>query len=225
MGEKTAALVPMRHRSERVPGKNYRPFAGRPLFHHILETLSRVPAIDEIIVDTDSPVVKESIALDFPNVLVLDRPEHLREGTVPMNEVLLHDAVITDASLFVQTHSTNPLLRSETVKKALERFHEAHLSHDSLFTVTRRQTRLWDRRGRPVNHDPAVLLRTQDLEPLFEENSCLYVFPRTVLETCRNRLGKTPLMFEMDPLEAWDIDEETDFIAAEALYSILRGVT
>jgi CMP-N-acetylneuraminic acid synthetase len=44
----------MRHHSQRVPGKNYRPLAGKPLYRHILETLLAVPEIDEIVVDTDS---------------------------------------------------------------------------------------------------------------------------------------------------------------------------
>ena len=58
---KLAALVPMRHHSQRVPGKNYRPLAGKPLFHHILETLLAVPEIDEIVVDTDSDPVMDGL--------------------------------------------------------------------------------------------------------------------------------------------------------------------
>ncbi len=40
--EKIVALVPMRHHSVRVPGKNYRPLAGKPLYQHILDTLLAV---------------------------------------------------------------------------------------------------------------------------------------------------------------------------------------
>lgn len=42
------ALVPMRHHSERVPGKNYRPFAGKPLYHYILSSLLACPLISEV---------------------------------------------------------------------------------------------------------------------------------------------------------------------------------
>ena len=55
--EKIVALVPMRHDSVRVPGKNYRPIAGKPLYHHILETLLACPEITQVVVDTDSPVI------------------------------------------------------------------------------------------------------------------------------------------------------------------------
>ncbi|HEX9014277.1 MAG TPA: acylneuraminate cytidylyltransferase family protein, partial [Anaerolineaceae bacterium] len=89
--------------------------------------------------------------------------------------------------------------------------------YDSLFGVTRVQTRLWDAQTRPINHDPAILLRTQDLPPVFMENSCLYLFTRPLLERRRNRIGEHPLMFEIDAAEAWDIDEELDFAVVDCL--------
>ena len=76
--ERIVALVPMRHISVRVPGKNYRPIAGKPLYHHILETLLSCPEISQVVVDTDSPVILEGLAKDFPGVTALLRPEHLR---------------------------------------------------------------------------------------------------------------------------------------------------
>jgi CMP-N-acetylneuraminic acid synthetase len=90
--------------------------------------------------------------------------------------------------------------------------------------VTRLQTRLYWEDGSPLNHNPAELLRTQDLPPVFEENSNIYIFSRASFDHAgRMRIGKTPLMFEMDRLEAVDIDEEADFRVAEALFSLRRG--
>ena len=170
------ALVPMRHSSERVPEKNYREIAGKPLYCYILETLRACSLVSKIVVDTDSPIIKKGLQKDFPDILILDRPDHLTGDTVPMNDVLSHDLEMIDGEFFLQTHSTNPLLRSETISAGIELFFENYPTFDSLFTVTRLQTRLWDEEGHPVNHDPKVLLRTQDLPPLFEENSCLYIF-------------------------------------------------
>jgi CMP-N-acetylneuraminic acid synthetase len=216
---KICALVPMRHHSVRVPGKNYRPLAGRPLFEHILSTLLDVPEIDSVAVDTDSPVLMEGIARAFPQVRVLLRPEHLTADTVPMNEILMYDTAQLDADAYLQTHSTNPLLRASTVSAAVRTFIENYPAYDSLFSVTRLQTRLWDGLARPVNHNPAILLRTQDLPPIYEENSCLYLFKRATLEQRRNRIGERPYLFEIDPAEAWDIDEELDFLVADLLLS------
>jgi len=215
---KVVALVPMRHISERVPGKNYRSFAGKPLYHYIIDSLSECPLVSMIAIDTDSPLIRDDVNGHFPKVKLIDRPEHLRAGTTPMNDVLLHDLEQIDAEFFLQTHSTNPLLRTATITRAIRRFFENYPRYDSLFSVTRLQVRLWDSLNRAVNHDPAILMRTQDLDPIFEENSCLYLFSRQGLITNQNRIGTKPLMFEIDPLEARDIDEELDFKLAEMLY-------
>ncbi len=223
-GHRLVALMPMRHESERVPGKNYRPFGdGRPLFHHMLDALGRCPEIDRVVIDTDSPTIKDDCAERYPDVIVLDRPQHLLSGMTPMNEVLLHDVTQVESEFYLQTHSTNPLLSTETLRRAIGAFFDAYPDHDSLFGVTSVQARLWDGSGRPINHDPDVLVRTQDLPPLFEENSCVYIFGRDTLMEGRNRLGKRPHLFEIDRLEAIDIDDEVDFEIAELLFERAKG--
>ena len=212
------ALLPMRHHSERVPGKNYRTFAGLPLYHHILRTLLDCKSLSQVVIDTDSPIISKEVARMFPEVRLIERPQHLRDGMTPTNDILLHDISLLDGDFFLQTHCTNPLLRPETINRAIDAFFSNYPTFDSSFSVTRLQTRLWDQKGRPLNHDPDVLLRTQDLPPVYEENSNLYIFNRQTLEKRRNRLGDRPLMFEIDRLEAWDIDEELDFTVAEFLY-------
>ncbi len=208
---KIAALVPMRHHSQRVPGKNYRDLAGKPLYTYIIDTLLKCPEISELIVDTDSPVIRDGLTKDYPSVIIIDRPDYLKADDVPMNEILLYDTSFSRADLFVQTHSTNPLLSSATISQAIARLIHSYPSYDSLFGVTRLQTRLWDALARPVNHNPAILLQTQDLPPIYEENSCIYIFNRDNLLVHRNRLGARPMMFEIDRAEAWDIDEMLDF--------------
>lgn len=213
-----AAFVPMRHSSERVKGKNYRPFAGKPLYHYIINSLLNCPQITTVCIDTDSPTIIEDAEKNFPDVKILLRPEHLRAGTTPMNDVLLNSVAQVEADFYLQTHSTNPLLKSETISKAIDLFLTNRDEYDSLFGVTRLQTRLYDAEGKAINHDPNVLLRTQDLPPVYEENSNIYIFTRDILRERKNRIGAKPLMFEIERDEAWDIDEEVDFRIAELLY-------
>lgn len=220
---KITALVPMRHHSQRVPGKNYRPLAGKPLFHYIIQSLLDCPEVNEILVDTDSQPVMDGLRQHFPSVRVIPRPEHLRADTIPMNEILTYDTSQTEADFYLQTHTTNPLLGSQTISKAIQSLLAATPAYDSLFSVTRLQTRLWDQLGRAINHNPAILLQTQDLPPVYEENSCLYLFTRQTLLSRRNRLGERPLMFEIDPSETWDIDEELDFAIADFLLSRMKS--
>lgn len=218
MKPRIVALVPMRHNSERVPGKNYRPFGDRELYHHIIETLLDCELIDEVVINTDSPRIMEDASERFPQVRLIERPEHLRDGNVPMNDVLLYDVTQVEADFYLQTHSTNPLLSTETTTRAINLFLDNCSSYDSLFSVTQIQTRLWDVQAKAINHNSEILLRTQDLPPIYEENSCLYIFTRDTLEKRHNRIGARPLMFEIDAEEAWDIDNETDFRIAEFLY-------
>ena len=219
MTPRVVALVPMRHTSERVPGKNYRRLGDRPLYRHIIDTLLGCSLISEVVVDTDSPTIVEGLSKDLPEVGLIERPEHLRAPDVPMNEVLLHDVSLLKADFYLQTHSTNPLLRTEKIERAIENFLESLPEHDSLFSVSALRTRLWDARGCPLNHDPAILLRTQDLPLMYEENSNLYVFSSQILRERRNRIGERPLLFEIERSEAWDIDDELDFRIAEFLYA------
>ena len=206
-----AALVPMRHHSQRVPGKIYRVLAGKPLFHHIIETLLAVPEINQIVVNTDSEQVTDGLKQHFPSVKIINRPESLRADDVPMNELLIHGAGQVGADFYLQTHSTNPLLKPKTISKAIQLLLTNYPKKDSLFSVTRLQTRLYDQTGAAINHNPRELIQTQDLPPVYEENSCIYIFTRENLIAKQHRISDRPMMFEIDADEAWDIDEELDF--------------
>jgi CMP-N-acetylneuraminic acid synthetase len=210
---KIKALVPMKIHSERVPRKNVRPLCGKPLFHWIVEALLRSPYIDEIIINTDSTEIAENASKNFP-VTVLKRPDFLLGDMVGINPLISYDLSMSKGEYYLQTHSTNPLLRTETINQSIEAFF-SQAEHDSLFSVTPLYTRLYWQDGKPVNHDPDHLLRTQDLPPILEENSCIYIFSRKVFGQRNHRLGYNPMLFSMDRLEAVDIDEEVDFAFAD----------
>lgn len=214
------AFVPMRHNSVRVQGKNYRMLAGKPLYHYIMEALLAVPEITQVVVDTDSPIVIEGLEKDFPQVKALLRPEALRADDVPMNEILIYDTSQIKADFYLQTHSTNPLLKSETISKGIRDFLAKAYLYDCMFSVTRVQKRYWDELARPINHNASILLRTQDLPPIFEENSCMYLFTREILMKKRHRIGDRPMLFEIPAIEAQDIDDETEFNITEMLMKL-----
>jgi len=209
------ALMAMKGHSERVPGKNVRPLAGRPLFHWMMESLRGSNYIDEILINTDS----DRIGLEAESLFgarYVRRPSHLLGDFVGMNPLIEHDLTQTDNRLFLQTHSTNPLLTSATIDEAILKFLDAG-AHDSLFSVNTFHSRFYRHDGTALNHDPAVMLRTQDLAPLYEENSCLYLFSRESFAKQGRRIGERPLLFPTPPLESVDIDEEYQFELASLL--------
>lgn len=219
-----SAIVPMRHSSERVIGKNYRDFAGKPLFFHIIETLLKCDNLTNIVIDTDSELIIELTQKHFPKVIILKRPEHLRDGSIPMNDVLLNIINQIDSDFFLQTHSTNPILSTRTIQDGISSFLENYPTYDSLFSVTKRNVRYWDVLSRPINHNKNILLRTQDLPPIFEENSCMYIFSKQILENKHNRIGDRPLMYDIPEIEAQDIDVELNFKVAEFLFKEIRNI-
>lgn len=217
------ALLPMKANSQRVPGKNFRDFCGKPLFRWILDTLLAVEAVDDVVINTDARDILAAEGLvEGGRVRIRDRKPEIRGDFVSMNLVLADDVAAVPAAIYLMTHTTNPLMSSDTVNRALEAYRRglAAGTCDSLFTVDKVQTRFYRADASPVNHDPGNLLPTQQLEPWFEENSNLYVFSRESFAATQARIGRKPLLFVSPPFESADIDtpEDWDFAVVAARY-------
>lgn len=218
MRKKLIALLPMKANSERVVGKNFRSLAGKPLFQWMLDTLLAVDEITEVVINTDARAQLLNAGLrESDRVVIRDRPAELCGDLVSMNLIIEDDIKNTSGAEYLMTHTTNPLLSGATVLDAIRTFRSRIAECDSLFSVNRIQTRFYRQDGSAVNHDPDELVRTQDLEPWFEENSCLYVFTPESFGKTGARIGESPAMFETPALESVDIDEPDDWTMAEAL--------
>jgi CMP-N-acetylneuraminic acid synthetase len=217
---KVKALVPMKGHSERVPNKNIRDLNGKPLFYWIMENLSKSKYIDEIIINTDSDEIAKRAKDNF-NVTILDRPDYLKGDMVGIQPLIEYDLLNTNGEYYLQTHSTNPLLKTKTIDAAIESFFSQN-EHDALFSVTETKTRFYWPNGNGINHDPRILIRTQDLDPIYEENSCFYIFSKQTNKNVGNRLGSNPLMYPIDKLEAVDIDNMEDLYFADFLLKNIR---
>lgn len=225
-GSKITALLPMKAHSERVPGKNFREFCGKPLYRWILDALLSLPEVSTIAINTDARRELEASGLvEDERIRLRDRPQELCGDAVSMNRVLADDVAHLPADLYLMTHTTNPLLRAETIRRAIDVFLRARErgEADSLFAANRFQVRFYRRDGGPINHDPDHLVPTQDLEPWFAENSNLYLFTRESFRSTSARIGERPLIFEMPSWESVDIDDEESWRHAELLARELWG--
>lgn len=218
MNEKFAALVPMKGHSERVNNKNVRKFGDKPLLCHILQALHKSVYVSKIYVDTDSEEIASIAAERFNRIEIIKRPAKLCGDMVSMNDIIKYDISEIGADYYIQSHATNPLLQTCTIDQACKKYLCALDRYDSLFTVNKVQARFYDKMVHPINHDPDCLIRTQDLEPWYEENSNLYIFSKDSFIAANARIGKRPQMLVMNPLESVDIDEESDFVLAEEIY-------
>ena len=221
---KIVALLPMKGISERIPSKNLKSFCSKPLFHVVLNKLISCEFIHEVLINTDCENIKKNISENFKNkVRIIDRPKNLIGNYVSMNEIIKHDISLSDADIYFQTHSTNPLLLSTSIEKSIRTMIDyVHLDkYDSIFSVTETKKRFYTRSCTPMNHDPTMLV-TQHLEPIFEENSCFYLFTKSSFLLKDSRIGAKPYMFSLNKIESVDIDNPEDFIIAESLYEIFR---
>ncbi len=222
---RVVALLPMKGNSERIPGKNLKDFAGKPLFHAVMQTLEECPLISKIIINTDSKEIANSATSSFSKVKIHWRPKEICGDFVSMNKVIGNDLDNSEEEHFLQTHCTNPLLSVESLVGAIETYFENLDKHDSLFSVNKWLTRLYWEDMKPVNHDPKELLRTQDLPPLFEENSNFYIFSKSAFKNAdEKRIGLNPMMYETPKMESVDVDFPEDFELAEFIYKKQKGL-
>jgi CMP-N-acetylneuraminic acid synthetase len=216
--KKVTAILPMKGHSERVPRKNLRMVCGKPLYHWVMKSMQDSEFIDEVVVETDSDEIEEDAKLNF-DVRVIRRPDRLLGDAVDMNSLLEYHLSIIESDIYLQTHATNPLLTAKTIDAAILYYTSIIDNFDSLFSVTRLQTRLYFKDGSAINHNPAEMLQTQNLPIVFEENSNIYLFTKQSFMKNKRRIGETPYMYELNKLEAIDIDEMEDLLLAESLLS------
>lgn len=216
--DKIVALLPMKANSQRVKGKNFKPLHGKPLFKWILDTLLSIEEIDCVIINTDArQILAENGLVESGRVLIRDREPELCGDTVSMNLILADDVEAVEADCYLMTHTTNPFLSAETIRKGMALFREKKQSGeaDSVFSVNKIQTRFYREDTSAVNHDPANLIQTQDLEPWYEENSNLYIFSKDSFAAANARIGARPAMLVTHKFESVDIDEPEDWDFAQ----------
>lgn len=211
---KTVAVVPMKLNNSRLPQKNTKEFTnGKPLCHYILSTLKYTQGIDEVYVYCSNPDIQKFLP---DGVTYLKRSNLLDQDSTKMNEVLKCFAKDVDADIYVMTHTTAPFITSKSIEKGLE----ATLSgkYDSAFAAKKVQDFLW-KSNTPFNYDLNNIPRTQDIPPLFMETSGFYIYTRDIIKKFNRRIGNTPFIVEVSEIESIDIDEQEDFLIADAIYN------
>ena len=208
------AVMPIKLKNERCPGKNTRLLGSKPLLQFELDSLKatglctsiNVYCSDEAVVPflpAGINFIKRSEILDLPT------SNFTQIFTAFMNDV--------DADIYVYAHATAPFITVETMESCIN----AVLSgeYDSAFCAVKLQDYLW-KDGEPLNFDAANLPRTQDLEPIYQETSGVYVFTKEVFQKYHRRIGVKPYIKEVSFKEAVDIDNPEDFELAQIMLNV-----
>lgn len=211
------AVVPMKLNNQRLPQKNTRKFTnGEPLCHYVLETLRKVPQIDEIYVYCSDSRIKEYLP---DGIRYLTRPKTLDLDSTTMNEVLRSFAKDVPSEIYVMAHTTAPFVSAESIHKGIRAVAEG--GYDSSFSAKKVQDFLW-KDGAPFNYDLENIPRTQDLQPIYEETSGFYVYRSEMINDYGRRIGNHTFIVEVGEIEGIDIDEEEDFMIADAIFNYIK---
>ena len=207
------AILPIRSGSQRVRNKNIVEINHKPLYSFIIDTLIKCKMINKIIINTDYEFLPE-VYNKNNKICFVDRKENLK-GNCDINLVIKSTLENCEGNHFLQTHVTNPLLGKDTIERAIELYFSNLSKNDSLFSANKLQKRFWFSDITPINHSLLDEPTTQNLEPYYEENSCIYIFSRKSFEAKYSRIGSSPLIFETPMVESIDIDydEDLDFVS------------
>jgi regulator of RNase E activity RraA/CMP-N-acetylneuraminic acid synthetase len=214
---KTAAFLPAKGSSQRIPNKNTMLLDGEPLFLRSLRKLQSCPSVDEVWLDTESSEII-SLASDV-NCKVLRRDNTLASNKTDGHQLFLNEVTHCDADIVLQLLGTSPFIRPETIEKAISILkHEPQ--YDSVVAIRKEKQYRW-LDGKPaynLEHIP----NSVDLEDIIIESMGLYAVRRDAALATKRRIGNSPYLLEIDPFESVDVNWPADFEMANLLAVGLR---
>lgn len=212
---KIKALVAVRSGSQRVQNKNIRPFAGSNLLEIKLLQLKRIKNLDGVIVNSnDDYMLEVARTLGCETV---KREQYYASNEVSMSEVYKNMAENFNGDIIVYTNVTNPLLKDETIEKAIDTYLMRSEDYDSLNSAHLIKEFMFEN-GKPINYDWVDNRRSQDLPDIYALNFAINIIERSKMIECKNVVGTHPLIWGIDEVEATDIDNPIVFEFAEYVY-------
>ncbi|MCG8524838.1 MAG: acylneuraminate cytidylyltransferase family protein [Opitutales bacterium] len=217
------AVIPARGGSKGIPYKNLVDFCGKPLLTHCIDCVLDSTKISELCVSTEDS--KISAAAKEAGVKVVPRPLVYASDSASTESVLIHaldffeekwdlkfDAVLT-------LQPTSPFREAKLVDDFIEVFEEKYPDKDAMLTLHEDRSDFWIREESSFKRrQPNAPRRRQEREPLYVENSCLYITGTSALRKTKSVLGQSCEGYLIDRELAIDINDKADLHFARALY-------
>jgi CMP-N-acetylneuraminic acid synthetase len=217
-------VIPARGGSKGIPLKNIYPIAGKLLLKYTLDILGNFNDISDIVLSTDSDQIV-SVAKKYSFVKVINRPQELATDTSSTEDTLIH-AIEYMKTTFSQKYEavltlqpTSPFRSEETLRDFIAVYERNRLIYDAQLTLSADRTDFWrkDSVGIYSRLFPKAPRRRQDREPLYKENSCIYITSISSLYKTHSVLGEKTNGYLISEEEAIDINEMIDVNIAEAI--------
>jgi len=211
-------FIIIKEHSERVANKNFLDLGGKPLYKHLLDELKG----EDVFIDTDSEKLYENIKSSEVTCykrstecinLEVDSSFKVSPVLIMIDNFL--DKYVTDENdIIVTPHVTSPFIKLSTIRDAAKKLDEGY---DSVLACTEHQE-FTCFKGKPVNFNPEVVQKTQDLEPVVMGNGAFFIFTKKIFKENNNRTGKHPYFYPIIFPESIEIDNELDFKLARRVY-------
>lgn len=236
-GKRVLALVPARAGSKGLPGKNIRPFAGKPLLAWPIEAAKASRYVDDVVISTDSDDFAR-MAEEFGARAPFLRPAELASDQAPSIGFVLHalDRLEADGARFdylVLLEPTSPLTEASDIDRALESLETAGAAADAIVSVSALEA-----------HHPAFAVRVgggglvspyqggtfdnlprrQDVEPLFCLDGSLYISSVPALRREMGFCHERTLAYITPKYKSMEVDDLVDFVCLEAVAENLEAL-
>lgn len=224
------AVIPARGGSKRIPRKNARPFAGRPMIAWSIEAAAQSGLFDRIIVSTDDAEIA-TIAADCGAEVPFVRPPGLSGDLTGTLEVIEHAArwaveAGLQPSALCCLYATAPFVVPADLAAARERLSTGEF--DYVFAAARFSYPVQRGFTRAADGTAALLFpehrltRSQDLQPVYHDAGQFYWGLTQAWLESRAILGDRSGFVELPPWRVQDIDTPEDWTMAEHLHEILK---
>jgi pseudaminic acid cytidylyltransferase len=220
------AVIPARGGSKRIPRKNIRDFAGKPMIAHAIDAALASGMFAHVIVSTDDEEIV-AIARAHGAEVPFVRPADLADDHTPTVPVIAHAITACRELGWAVDHACCiypgvPFLRVEDLVQALQLLHSSGAPYAFPVTefpsaIQRALRRLPDGRMTPFNPE-FELTRTQDLEPAYHDAGQFY-WGKAEAWLTNNRVHASGVGLVIPNWRVVDIDTLADWERAEILYA------
>ena len=223
---KIIAMIPARLGSKRVPKKNIRLLNGKPLVQYVIDAAVEADCFDEVWVNSESEILEEIATA--AGARFYKRPLELCKDTVG-SDFFVHDFINNvSCDIIVQILPTSPFITAQQIRD----FVKLAPKYDTVVSTTPvRIESLYN--NTPINFDRTEPTPpSQDLTPIQAYACSLMSWDTSVYQTHMNQYNSayhggdgTVGYYEITGYGSLDIDEEQDFVLAEAIASSLTRPT
>lgn len=193
--------------------RDLKQLAGKYLIEYTIKLLNE-SEVNETIIYSSSEDILNFIDSDF-KVKVLQRPQHLDNEEIRIEEILDNFIKDIDCDIIVYLHPYSPFLTQNTLSNCINQVKSG--SFDSAYTVKEYKKLAWFQ-GKPINFSLDTLTpKLIDVEPIMFEQGLLYVIDVKAFKENPYRIGKNPFYSVIDNFEGHEINNINDFEVAELI--------